>query len=62
MRSGRTRILSVVGGPVTELHALGIQGINLTGGAASEKLFGNAAANRLTGGGRQRRSDGARRK
>jgi Ca2+-binding RTX toxin-like protein len=40
--------LSVVGGPITELHALGMLAIALTGGAASEKLFGNAAANRLT--------------
>ena len=35
-------------GPVTELHALGIQGISSPAGQRA-RLFGNAAANRLTG-------------
>jgi Ca2+-binding RTX toxin-like protein len=42
--------LSVVSGPVTELHALGIESINLTGRTASERLYGNAGANQLNGG------------
>jgi Ca2+-binding RTX toxin-like protein len=49
----------VVSGPVTELHVLGIQAINLTGGAANEKLFGNVAVNKLTGGGGSDVLDGA---
>jgi Ca2+-binding RTX toxin-like protein len=40
---------SVIGGPITEVHALGIQPISLTGGAANDKLFGNPSANKLTG-------------
>jgi Ca2+-binding RTX toxin-like protein len=43
--------LKVIGGPVTELHALGILSMSLTGGAGNELLFGNTAANVLIGGG-----------
>jgi Ca2+-binding RTX toxin-like protein len=43
--------LKAVAGPITELHALGIQGIDLTGIGANEKLFGNAAPNILNGAG-----------
>jgi Ca2+-binding RTX toxin-like protein len=50
--------LTVTGGPVTEIHALGIQSIRLTGSAASEKLFGNAGHNTLIGGGGSDRLDG----
>jgi Ca2+-binding RTX toxin-like protein len=43
--------LTVVSGPVTEVHALGIEAVQLVGSGAADKLFGNAAANRLTGAG-----------
>jgi serralysin len=43
--------LAVVAGPITELHALGIEGVDLAGGAAGERLTGNKGANVLDGGG-----------
>jgi Ca2+-binding RTX toxin-like protein len=51
--------LAVVAGPITELHALGIEGVDLTGGAASERLTGNKGANVLDGGGGNDVLDGA---
>jgi Ca2+-binding RTX toxin-like protein len=51
--------LTVVSGPVTEVHALGIEAVQLTGNGAADKLFGNAAANRLAGAGGNDTLDGA---
>jgi Ca2+-binding RTX toxin-like protein len=39
--------LSITGGVVTEIHAYGRLGIDLTGTGANEKLFGNSGANTL---------------
>jgi serralysin len=50
--------LTAVSGPITELHALGIQGISLTGIGAAEKLFGNPAPNTLNGAGGNDTLDG----
>ncbi len=36
---------------IKELHALGIESVNLTGSSASEKIYGNSGANSLSGGG-----------
>lgn len=41
--------LTLTGGPVGELHALGIQSLALIGSTGSEKLFGNAGRNTLIG-------------
>ncbi len=43
--------LSAVSTTATELHALGISGMTLTGSSAGEKIFGNNGANILNGGG-----------
>ena len=50
--------LTLTGGAVTEIHALGIQSIALTGSAGSQKLFGNAGRNTLLGGDGNDRLDG----
>jgi serralysin len=51
--------LTLTGGPVAEIHALGIQSLALTGSAGSERLFGNAGRNTLAGGDGNDRLDGA---
>lgn len=41
--------LTSLSNAITELHALGVSKMNLTGSSAGEKIYGNKAANRLDG-------------
>jgi Ca2+-binding RTX toxin-like protein len=50
--------LTVTAGPVTEIHALGINGLSLTGSAAGERLFGTVGHDTLRGGGGNDSLDG----
>lgn len=43
-------VTTAVSANITEMHALGISALTLTGGTASEKIFGNKANNILNGG------------
>jgi Ca2+-binding RTX toxin-like protein len=50
--------LTVMGGPVSEVHALGIQSTHFTGTAAAERFFGNAGHNTINAGDGNDRLDG----